>query len=298
MENGWQLFLRQLSSADPIFTYDDVCDWTDEEYDALATAGLIQETGPAVRVRCDACDLAHYERVHWSDDGATAFISCRGGSPVDIDPARLRLWRADLERFADLLAASFPLTGDIRPLPAKGLWFLGRRRVAGNNPYFFFGAISPADVPSAAAAIREAYGPINGVLLAPFAPGECAQDGKLKIINLGLAVSLRGQEIHADLDFLEDQLTDGASMRSSPEKKPTNELRARRREILNTVIKNKGLDGMDGLARHLGVSGTALQGMVRGDKSRYGEDTLLAVLKKLDCPLATWNEVPRSTRPT
>jgi hypothetical protein len=50
-----------------------------------------------------------------------------------------------------------------------------------------------------------------------------------------------------------------------------------------------GLVGMDALARRLGVSKSALHGMARGDKTRYREDTLNGVLKKIGSPRAKWD---------
>lgn len=97
MENAWKIFLNQLSSADLEFTYDDVCAWSAEEYAALRDIGLISETGQATHVMC-VCANAHWERVLWSEDGKTPFIPCGAGAPVNIDPVRLRLWRADLSR--------------------------------------------------------------------------------------------------------------------------------------------------------------------------------------------------------
>ena len=52
MENAWQLFLRQLS-ADPEFTYDDVCGWSTDEFEALTGAGLISEMAQATHVSCE-----------------------------------------------------------------------------------------------------------------------------------------------------------------------------------------------------------------------------------------------------
>lgn len=295
METAWQLYLRRLLSVDLEFTYDDVLGWSAEEYDGLVAAGLISEIGPTKQVRCDACGEDHWEEVLWSEDGQTAFIPCKAGAPVRVDPARLRLWRADLTRFAALLAHSLALTGEVWPLPANRLWFLGRRRVAGTNPYFFFGAISPEDVLTATKEIRNAYGRVTGVLLVPFTPVDCAEEAKLRIIDVGLVISLMGKEITADIEFVEEQFLDGSrSLRPSIVKKPSRALIAHRRSILKAAMPTGELGGMRALARHLRVSETALHGMVRSDTTRYGDDTLTAVLERIGCTPTKWNRVPKS----
>jgi hypothetical protein len=295
MERAWQNFLNQLSSVDLEFTYDDVCGWNAADYAALCDIGLISESGQATGVMCNCAD-AHWEQVQWSEDGKTPFIPCRNGVPVNVDPIRLRLWRAHLGRLTAHLARSLSLTGEIRSLPANRHWFLGRRRIAGKNPYFFFSAISPQEVPYAINEIRAAYGRVTGVLLVPFAPVEDADDSKMTLIDVTLATSLEGREITGDIEFIEEQFTDERrSLKTqAAAKKPAGALRTHRRSILKAVMTERVLDGMDALAWHLGVSETALHGMVRGDKSRYAPDKLTAVLAKIGCSEAKWNRVPKS----
>ncbi len=100
----------------------------------------------------------------------------------------------------------------------------------------------------------------------------------------------------SDRKVIEEQFTDERPiLQSRPQaKKPTRTLRAHRRSILKTMMTDKMLDGMDALAWHLGVSVTALQGMVRGDKTRYAADKLTAVLTKIGCSRAKWNRVSKS----
>jgi hypothetical protein len=160
----------------------------------------------------------------------------------------------------------------------------------------FFAAIGPGELPSAVTEIRHAYGRVAGVLLLPFSPAEPVEAGKLQLVDLGLVVSFQGGRAVADFGFIEDQLTDanraGARQGSQAENAPRS-LAAHRRSILRAAIMHKELDGMDALARHLGASETALNGMVRGDKTRYADEKLASVLKKLDCSPAKWNRVSK-----
>ena len=50
---------------------------------------------------------------------------------------------------------------------------------------------------------------------------------------------------------------------------PLREMIDHRKKILRGYINDKNLDGMKGLARHFGVSDTALHAMVRGGRTRY-----------------------------
>src|ERR1035437_7146058 len=115
MENAWQLFLRQLASPD-LFTYDDVCGWSADEFEALTGAGLISEMAQATHVTC-ACPEGHWERVRWSADGKLAFIPCTvAGTLVEVSLERLRQWRVDVGHLAVLLADALQMYQQPQPL--------------------------------------------------------------------------------------------------------------------------------------------------------------------------------------
>jgi hypothetical protein len=139
MESAWQLFLSRLASPDIDFTYDDVCGWSADEFEALTTAEFISKIAPATRVVCDACPKGHWERVRWSEDGELAWIPCPLVGNVKVNPERLLRWRPNARRVSALLSAAIAPPGNVHPLPASQIWFLGRRRVGGFTPYFFFG---------------------------------------------------------------------------------------------------------------------------------------------------------------
>jgi Helix-turn-helix len=66
--------------------------------------------------------------------------------------------------------------------------------------------------------------------------------------------------------------------------------RLRRREILKCYRDANEISTQEALARHLGVSPTALQGMVRGDRTRYSDEKLKEVLKKMNTPFDEWRQ--------
>jgi hypothetical protein len=75
-----------------------------------------------------------------------------------------------------------------------------------------------------------------------------------------------------------------------PASKPVSKvLKSHRRRILKDYRGHLQPDTVDHLARRLAISKTQLYGMVRGDTSRYGADTLNLVLQKLECSRELWD---------
>jgi hypothetical protein len=295
MENAWQLFLRQLASADPEFTYDDVCGWSTDEFEALTAAGLISEMAQATHVSCEACPEAHWERVRWSEDGHRAFIPCPLAGTPDVNLERLRRWRGSPKQLAVLLAQALALSGEIEPLPASRIWFLGRRRASGRTPYFFFAAIGPDELPAMIEAVRLAYGRVAGVLFVPFSPPTSTEGGKVRTVDIGKAASLQDRRMTVDLPFVEVQLGDERPPGMSA-KHPPKSLRDHRRAILQAYMESKEIEDMNALGSHLRMDRSALYGMVRSDKSKYGESSLKAMLTKIGCPRPTWDRAAKPGR--
>jgi hypothetical protein len=68
-----------------------------------------------------------------------------------------------------------------------------------------------------------------------------------------------------------------------------------RRQILKNEIAKKNLERMDGLARYIGTTASALYGMTREDRTRYSERSLKKVLEKICCSRAEWDEIPNTS---
>lgn len=64
--------------------------------------------------------------------------------------------------------------------------------------------------------------------------------------------------------------------------------RRRRRGIINEYRRGHQIETMEQFARHVGVSLTAIQGMVRGDRTRYGETKLEVFLKAIGVLPSDW----------
>jgi hypothetical protein len=207
---------------------------------------------------------------------------------------RLRRWRASPTQLSTWFAQELALSGKIQPLPAGQTWFLGRRRVAGHTPYFFFAAIGPDELSSAVKAVREAYGQVTGMLFVPFPSPISAEGGKLRIVDVGKAASLQAGRMVVDLQFVAEQFGDGASGMSP--KHAQKSLREHRRGILLTYMESmesEGIQDMTALATHLRMDRSVLYGMVRSDKRKYGESRLKVMLLKIGCSCKQWDRVPK-----
>jgi hypothetical protein len=294
MESAWQLFLRQLASPDLQFTHDDVCGWSADEFEALTAAGLISEMALATRVVCDVCEADHWERVRWSEDGKRAYIVCPEAGIVDLDLERLRQWKCCLQQFAGRISKALG-RGEVRPVPASRLWFLGRHRTAGHNPHFFLAAIGPDELPTTIKAVRQAYGRVTAMLFVPFPSPTSTEDGKLRMVDVGKAASLQDGQIAVDLEFIEEQFGDSGALRVSA-KQPPKPLKEHRRAILRTYMEGHQIHNMQALGTHLGIEASILHAMIRGDTSKYGDTRLETMLRRIGCSQAKWDGGPKPIR--
>ena len=273
MENAWQLFLRQLASPD-LFTYDDVCGWSADEFEALTGAGLISEMAQATHVTC-ACPEGHWERVRWSADGKLAFIPCTvAGTLVEVSVERLRQWRVDVGRLAALLADALQMSQQPQPLASSRLWRLGRRRIGGRFRDLFF-SVSPDEEFSAA--INEAQQQLSaGTGLLITASDARVDSGwepsRLKVLVLSEIATLAGGKIALDLDFIEDIcVRDGADTKKPGVRGLSVPDGARWQDLL-----------IDVLDTGLRVEVAGLQRDVPFDEAGFGErDQRLETLKSL-----------------
>jgi hypothetical protein len=296
MEKTWQTFLNQLPLTDAEITYDDLKDWLPGEFDCLKRDALLADLPPATRVVCDACQESHWELVRWANDPARPYTVCAAGITY-VRLERLQRWRVDQAHFATWLSRALGLSGDRRRVPESRIWHLGQRKLGSRNPYFFLAAVEPDEQESAIAEIRRAYGRVTGVVLVAFSPLVPAEGSKLQVLDLNLVTSLRNDALIADISLIEDQFTDSRPTHSDDgvrnEKQPSRQLVAHRRAILKSSFGAFQVNDMGGLALKLGTNRTALYGMTRDDTSKYGDDNLTSVLKRLACPRTKWDHIPK-----
>lgn len=295
MPDAWQDYLRRLSGPHAAFSSSDVAGWKPADFEDLCNLGLLQDAQPASHVLCPEC-FSHGADVDWTEDGKHAFIFCTSeGRPLDVELERLRQWEPHKERFVALLSAGLGIADRALNLEAGQLWRLGRCTVARRQRDVFFAAIAPDDFSSAVTEIRRGYGSVAGVLLLPSCAPDPGQNSKLRIVDLSNVTALCHDRIVVNLAFIEEQFTFDRreSREGSRLKGPARALKAHRIGILKAYAPNQNLKRLKALAPHLGVSPSALYGMVRDDRSRYSQDTLETVLSKICCPRAKWDRTPK-----
>ncbi len=294
MESAWQLLLNRLASPNADFTYDDVCGWSADEFEALTGEGLISEIAQATRVVCDACQKGHWERVRWSGDRRTAFITCPLAGIVDVAPERLRRWQASPRMLAVIMSKALT-QGESDAFSEGRMWFLGRHRAARHRPCLFFAAIGPDGLSSAIKSVREAYGHVTGILFVPFPSPTSAEGGRLTVIDIGKAASLKDGKIIVDVEFVSGQFRDSKASARSDRRSPKS-LRDHRLDILQRYGKSKEIEKMNVLATHLRMGSSVLYAMVRSDTSKYGDTRLGAMLDTIGCSRAKWDRAPNPVR--
>jgi hypothetical protein len=86
------------------------------------------------------------------------------------------------------------------------------------------------------------------------------------------------------------EVAQGEEMKSASPKTGTKanaQTQVRRRELLKRYLADHNLSA-SGLARRVGISQTAIQGMVKGDRTRYSEQTLSTFLKHIGVQAGQW----------
>jgi hypothetical protein len=291
MESALQLVLGRLSSPEAVFSYDEVCEWSADEYAALNTAGLIVETGGlAKQVLCDACPDAHWEPVRGGENGNPAFIVCSVAGVLDVSSERRRCWRVSFTKFAAHLFQGLGLSGQVEWLPEGRIWRLGYLILPSSRHWILFAAIEREELGVTIKAIQANYGRGNGALLVPFCPPDRDEKDHLQIVSLSNVIRLENKQITVERLYVEEQFGETHGVKA---KKPSRALMAHRRAILQAYAKSKEIDDMITLGTHLRMGCSVLYGMVRGDTRKYGETRLKAMLLDIGCSRAKWDRVPK-----
>lgn len=121
------LLLHVDSSWDPLASHESVRDWPDGSVERFEELGLLVPLAPFTVTTCEDCGDFHdvvYLKNHRGGTTLMAFCPEFGG--FDVDPATLRRWRFDVDRFAHLVAHELGLSGTPEGLVDGRLWRLGR----------------------------------------------------------------------------------------------------------------------------------------------------------------------------
>jgi hypothetical protein len=205
----WQRLLERLASGDRVVSVDDIRGWDKPEFEQAVALGILREAEPAAWIMCDACPERHWSEVIWVAGGRRAFIACPEEGTVDVEPARLRQWRIDAGRMAEVVTKALDLSGSIQPISLGRLWHLGRRRLAGRFRDFFLVGGNTNDLSGDFEQLLRQDGWTSGVVFVPRANGCGAQaPSKLRVIDLCSVSQLADGTLAVDLDYIADCFED------------------------------------------------------------------------------------------
>jgi hypothetical protein len=211
MRTTWQRLVERLGSGDPVIGADDIRGWSRLEFERAVGLGILHETDVATTVRCYNCDGGHSSEVVWVAGGRRALIACPQEGPRDVDPKRLRQWRFDGSRLAELLTEALEFACPAHPIQLGRLWHVGRQRLAGRFRDIFLLTGEVDDLSGDFESLLRYDGWTSGVLLVPRA-GDSGTDApsKLRIVNLASVSRLAGERLSINLDYSADCFADDA----------------------------------------------------------------------------------------
>jgi hypothetical protein len=203
----WQRLLDWLSYGESELVADQVCRWDKRQWQEALELRLLRELELAESVVCDQCGDPHWADVNWWVPGVRACVSCPTEGPVDIEIDKLRQWRIDVSRVAELAAASFGLYSPVEMLVPDRLWRIGRRRLGGRYFDIFLCVGRESTSAEMMAAIRRSVGRASTLLLTvSYHKGEenlLSADHLVDFISIS---RLDGSKVVVDMDYLEERL--------------------------------------------------------------------------------------------
>jgi len=222
MPTTWQRLLERLASGDPVVGVDDIRGWNKLEFGYAVDLAVLREAEAATWVLCDACPERHWSEVIRVAGGRRAFIACPQEGPVEVEPGRLRQWRIDAGRVAQLTANALGLSSPIEVLLRQHLWALGRRRLGGRYRDIFLGVGGGPAIAEVSSAIQSSVGHGSALLLMVGCSGNL--DGlptAHHAVDLASLSRMEGGQVIIDVEYLEDRFSDGVpSSRKSPRSIP------------------------------------------------------------------------------
>lgn len=207
----WRAVVRRAASGERTFYFDEVREWSREQFEHLVELGILQEGPLAASVVCDACGKMHREDVLWEPSvrdplGKRAYIRCEDEGPVHVPEFRLRQWVVDGSVIAKSLTAAMALSGTIEEVSAGRVWKLGRRRLAGRFRDVFL-SMDATDEHSRIAEVAARYLTAkDGILLAGQPQLNSHGLDRLTVFDVTEVVELDADGMTVDLNYIEDAL--------------------------------------------------------------------------------------------
>ena len=215
MRTVWQLLLDRLANGGPIEA-DEARRLDTKQWQEALGLGLLREIEMVESIICDQCGEGHWAGIHWVKPGVEAVFGCTEGV-FEIEIGRLRQWRVDAVRVAELTAGSLDLPSAVEILLPDCLWRIGRRRLGGRYRDIFFGIGGDVPVSAMSAAIRSSIGPGSALLLTIGSKvnPEGLPAGQY-LFDLASVSRVADERVVIDLEYIGDRLTEsGAPARKS-----------------------------------------------------------------------------------
>ncbi len=215
MPTIWPRLLERLASGDPVVGIEEMRQWGRLEFERAIGVGILRETEPARWIMCDFCMDRHWSEVVTVAGGRRIFISCPEQGSVNIDAPRLRQWRIDAGRLAELTANALDLSGPMQSIELGRLWHLGRRRLAGRFRDVFIIAGDTNNLSGDFGKLLRYDGWTSGVVLMPCS-GILGSDvpSKLRVVDLSSVSHWAGEIFMVDLDYIEDRFAEDGPVRN------------------------------------------------------------------------------------
>jgi hypothetical protein len=203
--------VRRAASGEPTFGFDEVREWSREQFEHLVQLGILQEAPRAASVVCDACGKTHREDVLWEPSvrdplGKRAYIRCEDEGPVHVPELRLRQWVVDASMIAKSLAAAMALSGTVEEISAGRVWKLGRRRLAGRFRDVFLSMAGTSEHARIADLAARRLTAKDGILLTGQPHLNSHGLDRLTVFDTAEVVELGTDGLTVDLDYIEDAL--------------------------------------------------------------------------------------------
>jgi hypothetical protein len=215
----WPRLLERLASGDPVVSIEEYRRWGKAEFERAISLGILREAEPAGWIMCDVCPDRHWSEVITVAGGRRMFISCPEDGSVNVEPWRLRQWRIDAGRVAELAAAALGLSGAVQVLLLQHLWGLGRRRLGGRYRDIFLGVGGGPPLVEMSAAIRSFIGQGAALLMSVGCDGSL--DGLPaghQAVDFTSVSRLESAQVVVDIEYLEDRFSEAApASRKSPQ---------------------------------------------------------------------------------
>lgn len=148
----WLRVLCDRAETDAgVFEADEVVRWPDGRLGEWLAAGLVAEAAAARVAACDGCGIDHVEEVVRFPPGLDGrprlYIPCPELGRVEVDPERLRRWRVDVGRLADMTATALGAAVSVDEVVPRRIWRLGWLGDRRSRQVFFARGAGRPDAP-------------------------------------------------------------------------------------------------------------------------------------------------------